>query len=177
MSIFDKFASQIDEEGLRKDIEDARNNKPSFDKPEDGKYEVTIDNMEPKLSKAGKPMLSIQFRVIAGPLSNQCIFYNQTFFTKDGAPSPFLIGNAITMLESLDIGPKVTYESISQFGDLITELFEQYQKDPLEYEIMLKTNAKNPDFQDMTITEVFGVDTTPTQEDFKELESDDELPF
>ena len=80
-SIFDKYASKIDSKELAASQKEIKDNASSTDYPEipAGKYEVKVDNIEAKNSKNGNPMVSIQFRILAGKFEKSCIFYNGVF--------------------------------------------------------------------------------------------------
>ena len=81
MSIFEKYSSKINSEELAASQKEIQANATSTDRPEipAGKYEVRVDNIEAKNSKNGNPMVSIQFRILAGKFEKSCIFYNGVF--------------------------------------------------------------------------------------------------
>ena len=81
MSIFEKYSSKINSEELAASQKEIQANATSTDRPEipAGKYEVKVDNIEAKNSKNGNPMVSIQFRILAGKFEKSCIFYNGVF--------------------------------------------------------------------------------------------------
>ena len=81
MSIFEKYSSKINSEELAASQKEIKDNASSTDRPEipAGKYEVKVDNIEAKNSKNGNPMVSIQFRILAGKFEKSCIFYNGVF--------------------------------------------------------------------------------------------------
>lgn len=80
-SIFDKFASKINSEELAASQKEIKENASSNDRPEIpvGKYEVKVDNIEAKNSSKGNPMVSVQFRILAGKFEKSCIFYNGVY--------------------------------------------------------------------------------------------------
>ena len=80
-SIFEKYSSKINSEELAASQKEIQANSTSADRPEipAGKYEVKVDNIEAKTSKNGNPMVSIQFRILAGKYEKSCIFYNGVF--------------------------------------------------------------------------------------------------
>lgn len=80
-SIFEKYSSKINSEELAASQKEIKDNASSTDYPEipAGKYEVKVDNIEAKNSKNGNPMVSIQFRILAGKFEKSCIFYNGVF--------------------------------------------------------------------------------------------------
>ena len=81
MSIFEKYSSKINSEELAASQKEIKDNASSTDYPEipAGKYEVKVDNIEAKTSSKGNPMVSIQFRILAGKFEKSCIFYNGVF--------------------------------------------------------------------------------------------------
>lgn len=81
MSIFEKYSSKINSEELAASQKEIQANATSTDRPEipAGKYEVKVDNIEAKTSSKGNPMVSIQFRILAGKYEKSCIFYNGVF--------------------------------------------------------------------------------------------------
>lgn len=95
-----------------------KNGKGDYKEIPDDTYEVKVENMEMKMSKNGNPMLSIMFRITEGEFEKNCIFYNQVI--KQGYP----LHKAKEMLKSLDTGENITFESYSQFNDLIYDVFE-----------------------------------------------------
>ena len=80
-SIFEKYSSKINSEELAASQKEIKDNASSTDRPEipAGKYEVKVDNIEAKNSSKGNPMVSIQFRILAGKYEKSCIFYNGVF--------------------------------------------------------------------------------------------------
>lgn len=81
MSIFEKYASKINQEELAKsqqEIQDNANGGQREDVPV-GKYEVKVDKLECKKSKAGNMMVSIWFRILKGKFEKSVIFYNGVF--------------------------------------------------------------------------------------------------
>lgn len=80
-SIYEKYSSKINSEELAASQKEIKDNASSTDYPEipAGKYEVKVDSIEAKNSKNGNPMVSIQFRILAGKFEKSCIFYNGVF--------------------------------------------------------------------------------------------------
>ena len=80
-TIFEKYSSKINSEELAASQKEIQANATSTDRPEipAGKYEVRVDNIEAKTSSKGNPMVSIQFRILAGKFEKSCIFYNGVF--------------------------------------------------------------------------------------------------
>lgn len=82
MSIFEKYASQIDGDALKasqKEIQDNSNGGNREEVPV-GKYEVKVEKLECKKAKtSGNLMVSIWFRITAGKYEKNIIFYNGVF--------------------------------------------------------------------------------------------------
>lgn len=81
MSIFEKYASKINQEELNKSQQEIQANASGGQREEVpvGKYEVKVDKLECKMSKAGNPMVSIWFRILEGKFEKSVIFYNGVF--------------------------------------------------------------------------------------------------
>lgn len=82
MSIFEKYASKINEAELAASQAEITANSSGNDYPEVpvGKYEVKVEKMECKKAKtSGNPMVSIWFKIITGQYEKSMIFYNGTF--------------------------------------------------------------------------------------------------
>jgi hypothetical protein len=82
MSIFDKYADKINADELKasqKEIQDNANGGGNYEEIPVGKYEVKVDKLECKKSKAGNLMVSIWFRILTGKFEKSVIFYNGVF--------------------------------------------------------------------------------------------------
>jgi hypothetical protein len=82
MSIFEKYASKINQEELAKSQQEIKDNANGGGQREEvpvGKYEVKVDKLECKKSKAGNLMISIWFRILTGKFEKSVIFYNGVF--------------------------------------------------------------------------------------------------
>lgn len=147
-NIFEKWNQAIDTDGMKKDIQDAAENKQEFAEVELGNYEVSVKQMELKASKKGDPMLSIQFKILSnGKFKGQLIFYNQVLTTGFG------IHNANEMLRSLDSGVDVEFNDYVQYNDLIDQVFDAIDSAGLEYELEYGENSKG--FKTHKILQVF----------------------
>lgn len=149
---FSKFDEQVNTEQLRKDAEEIKKNGGTGDYPEieAGTYHGKIENLEVGSTKDGRPMLKVQFRITEDPHKKSCLFMNRVLYgTKNDAN---MIASALGWLETLepseDIGA-ITFESYSQFADLVLDIAEDIAE--LEYDV-----AYDPDaFNNITIEDVF----------------------
>lgn len=150
MDIFEKFNSQVDVAGLKKDAADvAANGGGNFKEVADGTYEVAIDKMELKASSKGSPMLSIWFKILAGECKGSLIFYNQVLTTGFG------IHNACELMRSLETSVNIEFNDFKQFNNVILDVFEAVNGN-LEYALEFGTNAKG--FHTYKVTDVFEVE-------------------
>jgi hypothetical protein len=81
-SIFEKYASKINQEELAASQQEIQENASNGGQREEvpvGKYEVKVDKLECKKSKAGNLMVSIWFRILSGKFEKSVIFYNGVF--------------------------------------------------------------------------------------------------
>ena len=81
MSIFEKYSSKINQEELKASQKEIQDNASGGQREEVpvGKYEVKVDKLECKMSKAGNMMISIWFRILEGKFEKSVIFYNGVF--------------------------------------------------------------------------------------------------
>lgn len=147
---FSKFDKEVDAKQLAKDVEEAAKNADQFEETPDGKYVCKVENLEIGETKDGRPMLKAMFRITEGEQKKRCLFVNRVLFgTKNDAN---MIASACGFLRSLDSGIDVSFESYSQFNDLVLDIFEEIEG-TLEYEVEYKKDA----FNQVSIKEVFEV--------------------
>lgn len=152
-NIFEKWDKEIDTKGLQADVEESAKNggQGNYKEVPHGDYEVAIDKMELKASKAGDPMVSIWFKIVSGEYKGSIIFYNQVI-TKG-----FQIHNNNELLRDIVSGmgedmPEVKFETYKQYSNLLMDIFEAIDKN---FEFALKYEQAKGDFSKYTITEVF----------------------
>lgn len=151
---FEAFDKKVDVEGLKKDVQEAEKNQPSGDYPEipKGKYEVKFENIEMRATKKdGRPMLSVQARILEGDFKKKCLFMNRVLFgTKNDGN---MIASAKGWLKKLGTNIDIEFENYSQFAELIMDVAEAVE-DNFEYLIEYDPEA----FNQITIKEVFEVE-------------------
>ena len=122
-SIFDKFNSIMDIEGLKHDVEEAANNSGDFVEVPCGEYEVKVTKIElgetgEKSKTPGMPMAKVWFDILAGDFKGQKIFMNQML------TSGFGIHKMNEFLNSLETGIPVVFENFQQYSDLFKQIFD-----------------------------------------------------
>jgi len=142
-----KFDKQVDLDALKQDVQDASNNKGTFEELPDGTYAVKINKMELKTSKKGDPMVSIWFKVSEGQNQNRLIFYNRL------VNQPLGIHMANEFLRALESGLDVHFDSYAQYNDLLLDISEEIEGSGLTYDLEVKTNNKG--YRDYAILEVY----------------------
>ena len=115
---FSKFDKQVDLEGLKHDVEDAKENNGDFKEVPHGTYEVSVNKMELTESKKGDPMVSIWFKILNGDYKGSLIFYNQVI------TQGFQIHLNNQLLRSMDSGIDIEFESYSQYAQLLMDVHE-----------------------------------------------------
>lgn len=115
---YSKFDKMVDLDGLKKDIESAKEGSGEYTEVPHGTYEVSIDKMELAESKKGDPMVTIWFKILNGEFENSRLFMNQVI-TKG-----FQIHIVNEFLRSLGSGKSVTFETYSQYSNLIMDIME-----------------------------------------------------
>lgn len=146
-----KWDKNIDVEGLKKDIEEAKENGGTGEYKDVpvGTYEVSIDKIELVSSKKGDPMVSIWFKILEGEFKNSRLFYNQVI------TQGFQIHNCNELLRSFESGVEIDFETYTQYSDLLLNIHEAIDGN-LEYGV--KYEKDNKGFSKYTITDVFEVE-------------------
>jgi len=152
MSVFGKFNDKINKEQLKKDIQDAKDNKGGSDVPE-GTYEVEVEKIECKESKKFDPMLSIWLNIISGEHKGQKLFINFVMQPQSQYIG-FQMHKAITFLESLgtdlELKDNTDLEELEKWAN---KIFDEIQSKGLEFEVKFSKDKKGYDVYE--ITEVF----------------------
>lgn len=151
--IFDKWDKSIDTAGLAADIEEAAANggQGTFKDVDPGQYEVAVNKMELKASKAGDPMVSIWFKIVSdGEFKGQLIFMNQVIL------QGFQVHIVNELLKSLVTEatdpPVVEFKNYKQYANLILDI-QEVITDNFEYALDYGKNSKG--YNTFKITEVF----------------------
>ena len=147
-NIWEKFDREIDVEGLQKDVQEAAKNGANFREVPHGEYEVKIEKLELVESKAGDPMVTVWFKVLAGDYEGSMIFMNQVI-TKG-----FQIHIVNEFLRSLDSGLEVEFKTYKQYGQLLMDIHEAIDGQ-LEYGLKYGEGKKG--FNTYEITDVYEV--------------------
>ena len=94
-------------------------------------------------------MISVTFRIINGNYKNQCLFYNQLI------TEGWQIGNANSLLRSLDSGITVEFKGYKEYNQLLLDIAEAIDGN-LEYLLDYYKNKKG--FNVFKIEEVYDLD-------------------
>lgn len=145
-TIFDKFNSAVDLEGLRKDVQEAGNGNGEYDEIPVGTYEMKPIKGEVRENSKHLPMVSIRFRIVSGEYKNRLVFYNQTI------TQGFQIGIVNKFLRDLDVLDEVEFRDYGQYHNLIMDAVEAVEENGLTYKVEY---GKKNDFPTFAIKEVF----------------------
>lgn len=147
---FSKFDKEIDIESLQNDIQEAAEKGDQFEETPDGTYITKVEKLEIGETKDGRPMLKAMFRITEGEYAKRCLFANRVLYgTKNDGN---MIASAIGFLNSLDSGIDITFNSYSDFAELVLDVFEEIEN-TLEYEV----DYQKDNFQSIKITDVFEI--------------------
>ena len=140
MTMFEKFNSMMDLEGLKHDIEDAAKSTGEFVDVPYGDYEVKVANMElgetsEKAKNPGMPMAKVRFQIVAGEYAGQSIFMNQMLHKGFG------IHKFNQFMESLETGIPIEFENFEQYNALIEQVFDAVDG-VCEYQLSYGENNK-----------------------------------
>lgn len=151
---FSAFDDKVDLAALQKEVEEAKDT--DFADVPDGKYIVSIEKMEIKLTKAqDKLMFAVQAKIKEGEQKNRMIFFNRVI-SGNKVSENWNDGRAIksvcTWVNELlgeDEEP-VVFVNYQDFADQILDVFQSIQNN---IEVEVTYAAKN--FNSITINEVF----------------------
>lgn len=146
MNIFEKWNSNVDLEGLKKDIESAKDNNKEYEAVPHGEYEVKVDKLELKATKKGDPMVSAWFTILAGKYKKSKLFMNQV------VTQGFQIHIVNTFLKSMGTDLNIEFVDYKQYAELLLDVAEFCDENNLEFAIKYEDNKGYDKF---TITEVF----------------------
>lgn len=146
-NIWDKFDKQFNTEELAKEVAEADVSSGEYKEVPTGEYEVKVAFMELRASKKGDPMVTIWFRIVSGEYSNSLIFMNQVI------NQPFQCSIANNILRGLAPEKEISFESYSQYGNLIMDIHEEIDG---KYEYALEYGEKKG-FPTFKIKDVFEI--------------------
>ena len=149
---FSAFDNKVDLSELQNEVQNAPDNE--FQEVPDGKYIVSIEKMEIKLTKAqDKLMFAVQCKIKEGEHENRMIFFNRVISGNkvsetwnDGRA----IKSVITWLGKLETKVVPEFINYADFADCVLDIFQEIQG-KVEMEVDYKSSAFNP----ITILEVF----------------------
>ena len=146
---FSKYNQNLSD--LQQDIMAAEENSRKFEPIPSGKYELSIDRLEMKETKAGNAlMLSAMMTILEGPCKNRKMFFNQMLNTGFG------IHKSNEFLRSLGTGEKVEFVDFNKYNDMIKAIEFTIHNTGLEYEIeYTRTEKDGRTYENYKITEVF----------------------
>lgn len=148
-----QFDQGINTAEINADITALGNKNGDFDEVPHGKYEVKIDNMELRESKAGNPMLSVQFRILNGEFENQCLFMNQVAWMGD-QNDKYRINGILKFINSLGTEVQVgVFYGLNDLDDKINAALFAAVRDGLEF--LLKYDKNKGGYDTFTIEDVY----------------------
>jgi hypothetical protein len=128
MSIFDKWNEQINGEKLAEEVKEVAQNSGEYKEVPKGEYEVKVEKMELKESRAGAPMVAIQFRILDGEYKNSCLFFNQV------VTQAFQLHICNEFLKSMDSGIDVDFDgNYLHYNEMICDIFEAIDREKIEF--------------------------------------------
>ena len=144
-SVWAEYEKTVNEDELNRQIKDARAN--TFEDLPAGEYNVELSRLEPKMSKNGKPMVSVSMKVIEGKYRGRLMFMNRVIggTKNDGR----MIAGLETWLEHLEAEDEngdlitVRFHDLDQFSDLVLDIAESVKDMGLQYQLTYDSKAFN----------------------------------
>ncbi len=144
---YKKFNKAVDLDGLKKDIEEAKDSTYEGGEIPSGKYEVGIEKLELSESKAGNVMVVAWFRILDGQHKNQIIFMNQVI------NQGFQIHIVNELLRSMETDVEIKFVEYEQYDSMLAKVLKDIVKNKLEFALEYGENAKG--YKTYKIIEVF----------------------
>lgn len=134
---FSKYDKALDMDEISKQMAEAQSN--NFEALPEGEYEVKLDSMEVKESKAGKLMLSVVYKITRGKEKNRLMFQNIILAgTKNDG---FMIHQARALIDKLGYdAPEFT--GYAEFAEEIADIAEDAVGE--EYTVVLSYQNDYP---------------------------------
>ncbi len=153
---FSKFDQQVNLDQLKEDAKEAaKNGGGNYPEIEDGTYIGKFEKLEIGETKDGRPMFKAMFRITEGDHEKSCLFMNRVIYgTKNDASMIGSVSGFLSKLEAEDEDGNsidTSFQSYSQFNDMIMDVAEAIDEMGLEYEVEYKKDA----FNNISINEVF----------------------
>lgn len=147
-SIFEKFNKNIDLEGLKTDVVEAKKSGGlgEFKEVPLGDYEVAIEKLELKESKKGDPMVSIWFNILEGEFKNSKLFMNQVI------TQGFQIHIMNEFLKSLGTDVEITFDDFEQYNNMLMDVMEKIDG---KFEYALKYSENKKGYSVYSIKEIY----------------------
>lgn len=155
-----KFDKKVNLDALKDDIVAAEENSGDFPDIPEGKYEVSVKNMELGKSKikddgsGGDPMLKVQFEILDGEFKGSLLFYNGVMQAHNEKAFGFQVHKNNELLRSLWDAEhdEVAFDSFSEYNDLVLDIAEEIMEDGWEY--ILEKGITNKGYDTYEIVEV-----------------------
>ena len=153
---FSKFDQRVNLDQLKEDAKEAaKNGGGNYPEIEDGTYIGKFEKLEIGETKDGRPMFKAMFRITEGDHEKSCLFMNRVIYgTKNDASMIGSVSGFLSKLEAEDEDGNsidTSFQSYSQFNDMIMDVAEAIDEMGLEYEVEYKKDA----FNNISINEVF----------------------
>lgn len=154
-NIFAQWDKAVDIDGLKKDIEDAKQNggKGDFKEVPHGEYEVSIEKMELKATKKGDPMVSVWMKICDGDFKGSLIFMNQVI--TQGFQIHIVNEFLRDLIQDCTDAPVVEFKGYAQYAELLMDIHELIA-DSFEYAVNYGQTKKG--FDTFEIMDVFALE-------------------
>lgn len=136
---FDKWNEEFGGDEALKALEEAKKNTGEFTELPDGTYNCKLEKLELAESKAGKPMIKGQFRIMEGQYRKQCLFVNQVFTR--GFPQH----KGLEFLRSLQIFDETEVDfdgDFKDFNDLLLDMAEEAEANDMRFKMSKKQDGE-----------------------------------
>lgn len=148
MGMFDKFNLNMNEDEVRKHIEEASKNVNYTEVPK-GTYTGYIEKMELGATKDGRPMFKVQFRITEGEFAKKCVFMNRVVA---GTKNDWgMIEGVETWVNKLEPEVPLRFKNnYDDFGEQIMDIMEE-----IDGTVECEIDYDPKDFNTIKITDIW----------------------
>lgn len=152
MALWDTFDTEFDLGGIKEDIKTAKEEGSGAQREEvpTGSYEVKVEKLELVTTKKApaRPMVTAWLKIVEGEFKNNMIFMNQ--LVDEG----WKINQANEFINKLTDDVEVTFDSFSQYADMLLDIHEDIDG---KYEYAIDYGKTKNNYPTYTITDRFDV--------------------
>lgn len=134
---FQRFNEEFGGQKAVEALKEAKQNE--YKEVTDGEYVCKLEKLELAESKAGKPMIKAQFRILQGSFKKSCLFVNQVFTTGFPQHKGLEFLRSLQVFEDSEIDFDGNFET---FNNLLLDIAEEVEAAKLTHLVKKSTDGE-----------------------------------